>query len=460
MTELISSLGNSIVAIVFILGSCIFVHEFGHFLMAKLAGMRVEELMIGFPPRLFSVVRGETRYGVGLVPFGGFCRIAGMEPGQENVERGFYTRPRYWQALVIAAGVLMNVVLAIGLFTLLGVVWGVVAGEIRPPKIDRLIMGDTPARRAGLRPGDTIVALDGERCSLEIAHVRKGSIGERLGLAKGDVIYRVGDTYVAVPGDVIREVTRSLGPVEIRVFPGASDVEAEPKVIRATARKLGMVGKQSRPLSLGETWGVSFAGLRLESVEIYISQRPNKLVHLTVERDGTEIEVPVTPRTRAVKVQEEDGSIVRREIGQIGIVFAAIRRHDVGHAVRTGLLASLSVLQQAGDVVRQLIRDRRVEVTGLVGAMYYAHREAQVGWEAVLDLCAKISLSLVVINLLPIPVVDGGRLVLIAYEAVVKRRVDARYEMTWLMAGVVFIILAFAATTVKDVWNLLVYQTP
>jgi regulator of sigma E protease len=145
MNSFLTVTANSVLAIAFILGSCIFVHELGHFVAARLARMKVEEFMIGFPPRLFSFVRGETRYGVGLIIFGGFCRIAGMEPGKEDVEGGFYTKPRLSQAGVLLAGAAMNVLLGIGLFTFSGIWWGIPQKEVSPPTIDSLIRSE--ARR-------------------------------------------------------------------------------------------------------------------------------------------------------------------------------------------------------------------------------------------------------------------------------------------------------------------------
>jgi len=91
---------------------------------------------------------------------------------------------------------------------------------------------------------------------------------------------------------------------------------------------------------------------------------------------------------------------------------------------------------------------------------YYAHKQAQIGWDAVLNLCGIISMNLAFINLLPIPIADGGRLVLIGYEAVVRRRISSRREMAWLVAGIVFLVVAFGAITFKDVANLIRYNAP
>jgi regulator of sigma E protease len=464
MPEIAGSVAVGVLAIAFILGSCVFVHELGHFVAARLAGMRVEEFMIGFPPRLVSFRRRATRYGVGIIPFGGFCRIAGMEPGQEAVESGFYTRPRYAQAFAIVAGSAMNVLLAIGLFTFIGVVRGIPTSDINPPLVESLIRGDTPARRGGLRPGDSIVALDGDRDSLEIAAVNPGSVGQKLGLKTGDVVYRVRDEYVAVPSDVLRALLQDRGTATLKVTPGADEGDeqaADSKIITTTSDTAGIPRSPEPNATLGRLWGVKFEPLNVQSARLYVMQRPNRPIQLTVRRDGGESLVTVTPGADIEKVQEEDGRVVREEIGKIGIIFAAVRNYDPGFALRSGIEDSQVIIKGiAGMIYRLLKREGRFEGTGVVGIAYIAHEQAQIGWDAVLGLCGIISMNLAFINLLPIPIADGGRLALIGYEAIVRRRVSSQREVAWLVAGLVFFVVLFALVTFKDVWNLIRYHAP
>ncbi len=108
---------------VVVLGLCIYAHELGHFAVAKLSGMHVREFAFGLGPVLWGFKRGETKYTIRAIPFGGLNDIAGMEPGQRDVERGFYTRPRWMGALTIVAGVFMNVVLALSLQPIMALAW-------------------------------------------------------------------------------------------------------------------------------------------------------------------------------------------------------------------------------------------------------------------------------------------------------------------------------------------------
>jgi regulator of sigma E protease len=139
----------------------IVLHEAGHFFAAKATGMRVEKFFLFFPPKLFSVRRGETEYGVGAIPAGGFVKISGMNPDEElppEAEgRGYYDQPVWKRIVVIGAGPAVNIVLAFAILYFLAL-----GGEQPTRSVDR-VLSNTPAAAAGLQPGDELVAVDGSR---------------------------------------------------------------------------------------------------------------------------------------------------------------------------------------------------------------------------------------------------------------------------------------------------------
>ncbi len=145
---------------VVILVVLVVVHEFGHFIVAKWAGVRVDEFSVGFGPRLFGWQRGGTEYSFRLLLLGGFVRLYGMEPGQEDTEDSFNRRPMIGRVLTIAAGPAMNFLLAIALFWVLSSAVGVQTYVPGPPRIGSL-EAKMPAQLAGLRPGDELVAANG-----------------------------------------------------------------------------------------------------------------------------------------------------------------------------------------------------------------------------------------------------------------------------------------------------------
>jgi regulator of sigma E protease len=139
----------------------IILHEAGHFFAAKATGMRVERFFLFFPPKLFSVKRGETEYGIGVIPAGGFVKISGMNPDEELPEgeehRGYYQQPVWKRIVVIGAGPAVNIVLAFMIFFFLAL------GGQQPAQTVHQVVPKTPAAAAGLKPGDKILAIDGSR---------------------------------------------------------------------------------------------------------------------------------------------------------------------------------------------------------------------------------------------------------------------------------------------------------
>jgi regulator of sigma E protease len=448
----LNSVGNTVLAVAFILGSSILVHEVGHFVTARLAGMKVEEFLIGFPPRLWSFVRGGTRYGIGAVIFGGFVRIAGMEPGQETVEGGFYTKPRISQIFVLVSGSLMNIILGIALFAVIGLVWG--TEPLEPPTVRRLTGGYHAARDAGVRRGDVILALDGHRKSLEIAAVRPGSPAARLGLAAGDVITALDDDMVAVPEELIERVRNANRPLEMWVEPP----KGEARSVKVTAAQLGVAGPPKPGESAEKLLGVTCEPLKTFTAVFYIASRPGQRVLLTIQRGDTTLDVGVVPEKKQEQKQVKDESgksrLVPLTIGRIGVAFQT-RPSPPGKAIKDGFRNSTAIIVGIVEMFAKAIRGQApLEVGGPVAIVATAAEQAQVGFNAVLQLCAIISVNLAFINLLPIPITDGGRMALVAYEAIIRRRVSRQREMAWLLTGLAVIVVLFLAITFKDVFYL------
>jgi len=147
-----------VVAIFLIL---IFPHELGHFLTAKLAGMRVEKFSLGFGPKLFSIKRKETEYLISLFPIGGYVKIAGMAPGEQNVENGFYSKPLHKKLAVILSGSGMNFLFSILLFSFIFMV-GFEVPDLQAPVVGEVIE-DSPAQEVGINPGDKIISINGHK---------------------------------------------------------------------------------------------------------------------------------------------------------------------------------------------------------------------------------------------------------------------------------------------------------
>ncbi|MDP3734942.1 MAG: site-2 protease family protein [bacterium] len=370
----------SIVIFLVILAVLILVHEFGHFLLAKQAGIRVDEFGLGFPPRLFGRRKGETMYSINAIPFGGFVKIFGEDPSEEarngpDAARSFINRPRATQAAVLGAGVVFNLLFAWLLLT-------------------AAFTSGMPAS-VGFAEG---LPVTNER--VIITSVLPGSSAERAGLESGDII-------------------------------------------RAVDAKDGVVGAVS-----------------VEAIQQFIAARGGEPLLLTYERDGAVEQASVTPAVLAFETLEASGAAARPVIGitmdMIGEV--ALPLHLA--AVASGRLSFElpgRIAVGLGELIAGAIRGTAdfSEVAGPVGIVGLVGEAAQFGFVSLLSFTAFISLNLAVINLLPFPALDGGRLLFVGIEALKRSPISPRIANTANTVGFVLLILLMLAVTYNDVVRLL-----
>ncbi len=236
----VTSSAWGIASAIILLGLCIFFHEAGHFLVAKWARMRVDQFALGFGPPIFGFTRGETRYSVRWVPLGGSVTIAGMEPGEVDVEGGFHSRSRWVGALVILAGVTMNLVLAVLLYTAVTYFQGLPVPNA-PGNVVGNVFPNTPASRSRLQKHDQIVAVDGSRRGMSIAAVRPNSPAAQAGLQPGDRIMQAEDSLVGAPVDLATRLALPDGPQRRVAFASieATDLSNAIQVVHLPALPTG-----------------------------------------------------------------------------------------------------------------------------------------------------------------------------------------------------------------------------
>lgn len=348
------------IAVVVVLGGLVFFHELGHFLAAKRAGVQVDEFALGFGPLLFGRRRGETLYSLRLLPLGGFVRMAGMYPEGELPPderlaaagarpqpvapgRGFNDKPVGTRMFIIAAGPLMNVVLAIALFI---VAYGVLGVPQPTLTVDGVVAG-MPAAEAGLGPGDRLIAIDG----------------------------------------------RTL-----------------------------------------HTW---------DDLRRMVQAAPGRPLTFTVERDGARREVRITPASEAGR-------------GVIGVYPRfANRRFGLVEAVARGLADTAAVV--AGwfvGIAGVIAGHGQGGVMGPVGIADTIAQASQAGIVNLLLLAAVISVNLGLVNILPIPALDGSRLVFLAWERLRGKPIDPEKEGFIHFIGFAMLILLILVITYHDVLRL------
>jgi len=493
MIESIGGLFNGIVAVAVVLGACIFFHELGHFALAKLIGMKVEEFAMGFGRALLAFRRGETNYRVNLIPLGGYVRITGMEPGAEPDERGFYAFARWKGASVLIAGSVMNVVLAAVAFVVVTIATGIAVfpgSEINIQKV----MSDTPAARADIQPGDQIVALDGIERSLLLESVESGGAAAEAGLTRYTQIYEVEGEPAELPHQLVQAMIDAQAAQataeEAEGAEGDAD-DSEPLIPTVTLGLIrfaddgSLLSREVETLELPVPPGLpdemrpDAAGPLLErTLDItlspigpgesiaYISDHPDQPVELTLLRNGRRITTTLTPDKEWARVPTEDESgrmtAAHRAVGRIGVVLhGATRPASLAEAFDHGIRRSVeAVVLTAQWLFKMVTGEVAPQASGPVGIAAVTADRARIGWTAVASVAGLISANLAIINMLPFPPFDGFRIVLLVIEGIMGRRVNEKFEIGVTISGVAILIGLFLIITFRDIFNLVLFQTP
>ena len=363
----------TIIAFVLVLGLLIFVHELGHFVMAKRAGIKVDEFGFGFPPRIFGVKRGETIYSINLLPLGGFVKIHGEDglDGEEIKEadkgRAFSDKPIKTRVIVLVAGVTMNLILAafllgfghwLGLPTMIGDEEIIVGAREAKVQIVQIAF-DSPAEQAGVQMGDTITGLE------------TGS--EEIGVEK---VVQMQDFIVRHKGEEITVV---------------------------------------------------------------------------IQRGDEVLEKTILAR---VNPPENEGSL------GVALARTAVVSQPWYKAIYFGIIdtfrMTIAIVVALGGLLWQLISTGKsaIEGGGPVYIFNLTGQAAQLGFIYILQLTAILSINLAIINILPFPALDGGRLLFLAIEKIKGSPVSQNIERVAHTAGFALLILLMVAITWRDVARL------
>jgi regulator of sigma E protease len=441
------------------LGALIFIHELGHFLVAKASGVGVERFSLGFGPRIWSMRRGETEYCLSIVPLGGYVKMTGEEAhGEELIHpeaaapagdpsRSFAAKPLWVRALIVFAGPGMNFVLAALIFSVIFVVVGV---QVYPTTVGR-VLPDSAAAAAGLRTRDEVVAVDGQKIQhwgeLEERVVQAEGRPLTLTVARGGEQRQVAVTPKRVPARTpFGEPSEawSLGaspylpPVVGEVMPGMP------------AAEVGLL-PQDRVVALNgqpvETWDELADG---------ISKQPGQPATLTVERGGSRMEISVTPRA----VTERDPLGQETQVGRIGISRATSQtflRSDPLTALVKGVTRTWDVTVLTAVSIWKLVTGTipASNIGGPLQISMVAGQQAQQGLVSYAFFVALISVNLAILNLLPVPMLDGGHLLFFAIEAVLGRPLSVRKREIAQQVGLALLMLLMVFALFNDLTRLL-----
>ena len=418
---------------VIIFSVIIIIHELGHFLLAKKNGIVVTEFSLGMGPRLFSTQKGETRYSIKLFPIGGSCAMLGEDTGEEELPGTFNAAPVWGRISVVAAGPIFNFVLA---FLLSVIITGFVGYD--PAEIMEVEKG-SPAAEAGLREGDIVTEFDGY--TVDVAR----------------------DLYVYSYLNELQEE-----PVTMKVLRGGEEktFTYTPDVSVRYLLGFNRSGTDSMEvLSLIEGMPLEAAGLQAGDVitsidgtripdgkayENYIAEHPlsDKEVEITYDRDGLEYSAKITPKEHRTPIPgfSYNMGYIKAEGFQV-LKYAAL---DVKYMIRTTLL-SLKELVTGGLGVKDL--SGPVGVVDAIGTTYEESKSAGtlMLWMNMLNMAVLLSANLGVMNLLPLPALDGGRLVFLFIEAVRKKPVNREVEGMVHFAGLMLLMALMVVVMYNDI---------
>lgn len=350
----------SFITLIIVISILVFVHELGHFLAAKISGVRVDEFAIGFPPKIWSIKKGETVYSVNLILLGGYVKIFGENPDAESIsgpdkERSFINKNRGLQAFILIAGVLMNVLFAWMLLST-SLMFGVNEAVSDPIQADAVLISkvlpDSPALIAGLKNNDVIVAINNEKAN---------------------------------------------------------------------------------------------SSLLLQTVSA------SKVIDLSIKRGSEMLDISISPSSGVIEGKSAIG---------VALVDISNRQYGFVDAVIQGAKSTIEIFLDTFNATIGFIKRIFLfkadldQVSGPVGIATYLEQAREFGFDTLLMFVAMISINLAVVNLLPFPALDGGRLLFVAIESLIRRSINPKFANTVNIMGFSLLLLLMLFITFSDVGKL------
>jgi regulator of sigma E protease len=415
-----SNLLSNILAFIPVIGVVIFVHEAGHFLVAKAFGMKVLAFSLGFGKRIFGFQRGETEYRVGILPLGGYVKLAGEEPDETGDDpRDFLNRPRWQRILVYFAGPLTNAIFSVVVIAILFVVGVDVPALQSIPTVVGEVEAGSPGEAAGIAPGDEIVAVAGSEVDRwqDVAFAVMTSIGRPVELA----LERDGERR-----------TVSVTPVKPEGY-DFGDIGVFPKLLP----KIGVVTAGSPAERAGFRSGDEVRavdGRPIVSSGDFVAQiepRAGSEVAVEVVRAGAPVVLHVTPEAQEGK-------------GRIGVQLTIEQRFPPGRALVESVRFNLDIARQSLAVIGKIFKREVAAKSALSGPIEIAAQSgaaARSGFKHLLYLMGVISISIGLLNLFPVPILDGGQIAILLIESVARRDLSLAVKVRIAQVGFALIVL-------------------
>jgi regulator of sigma E protease len=411
-----------------VLSVLVFVHELGHFLAAKRVGVKVEEFGFGYPPRIWGKKIGGTIYSINWLPFGGFVRLFGEELDQKiQNKEAFFNKSKRARTLVIVAGVFFNFLLAVVIFA---VVYSISGIPVQTHKVTIL---------------DTV----------------SGSPAQQAGLKSGDVIWEFNQQPIKKSEDLISLTDQNLGKII------TLKVEGVERTVKKTSFEYEVLpgenlwGIAQKVYQNGYLWSKIAQDNHLENPGlIFVGQKININPENQEEKLGGVFQLVLTPR-----VQSPQGE------GPLGVIISDMEMKKypwwqmpflgIWQGIKEAFSWTVLIVQSLGKMFFDLFAKGVIpqDVAGPVGIIQITGLVAKSGFLNILQFAGFLSINLMVINILPLPALDGGRLVFILYEAVARRKPKEAVERWTNALGMSLLILLLLVATFNDFKRLEFFKT-
>jgi regulator of sigma E protease len=431
----------TLLAFVFVLGVLVFVHELGHFLAAKRVGIRVLKFQLGFNPTVLSFRRGDTEYGIGALPLGGYVKMAGENPEDVELDQNgnvikrddeFLSKTKWERFQVLIMGPVMNLLLAVVLMAVV-LYQGVERGSYEDqPVIVGAVTEGSAASKSDIQPGDRIVSVAGR--SVDSWEQFLMAVGTKPNREITIGILRRGlEQSRKVTPTVASQSRFEFGDIGVlpNVHPHVGEVSRD-----SAAEKAGL--KTNDVVLAVDGQPITFS----YQLKQAIAKHPEQMISMDIQRGGEKQTIQATPARQ----------------GNEGLLGIRIADDTVKNKPGFGQAITLSV-QKNIEMARMIFQTlgglftRETSPKQLMGPIAIAQlsgESAQLGWIALITLMASISLNLGLLNLMPVPILDGGHIFIMALEGLARRDFSQAVKEKMLMAGFAVILMLMVTVIYND----------
>jgi len=437
---------NTLIGIILVLGVIILVHEWGHFIVARLFGVRVDVFSIGFGPRLFGIKRGATDWRVSALPLGGYVRMAGqditdIDSGDQKPTGApdeLLSKKRWQRALISFAGPAVNLIFPVILLGVYYLAVGLPSDSFLSKPV--IVAGLSAAQQNnGLEVGDKILLINGTKNptweqALSISSQAVPGSPLKLEVSNNGVTRHVELTPVT-HGPYVR--TFGYAPIPPAIGEVALGTPADHGGLRAGDLIRAVDG---HPIAYWD----QFVDFVLDS--------GGKTLHVDVDRKGQLLALSVTPKQGVIDAAEKYYLIgVQREFS------LSYNRVGPREALRAAAAQTASLVTQTVDVVAKLLSGRVSvkQLQSVVGISRSAGEAVSQGAFAIISFMVLISVNLGILNLLPIPILDGGHILLLSLEGIRRRDFSLAFKERFIQVGLVFLLVLIAYVMYNDVMRML-----